>query len=287
MIHDYLIAGHRIRVEGERLVQAVDALTGFTLFKVMADGEPICHFVESITKAPLFETVLYTNEIDGIVSHFGQYNNGFLFVMLPPEGEALELWLDKNKQVASFKGNYNLRLLRFACWIAYGVATAPFKTVAIHTSTIVCQSKAILFLGESGTGKSTHTRLWRENIQGSVLLNDDSPILRIIDGEPWIYGSPWSGKTPCYKNESYPLAACVRLSQAPYNQIKRLGVTQGYGALHPSCPPDFAYSDELYDYISDTLSSLLSAVPVYHLACLPDVDAAHLSHDTIFGVCGK
>ena len=207
--------------------------------------------------------------------------------MAPPEGEMFELWLDKSKQVASFKGNYNLRLLRFACWIAYGVATAPFKTIAIHTSTIVCQSKAILFLGESGTGKSTHTRLWRKNIQGAVLLNDDSPILRIIDGEPWIYGSPWSGKTPCYKNESYPLAACVRLSQAPYNQIKRLSVTQGYGALHPSCPPDFAYSDELYDYISDTLSSLLSAVPVYHLACLPDADAAHLSHDTIFGICGK
>lgn len=287
MEQDYLIAGHRIRVEGNGLVAAIGALTGFTPFKVEADDEPLCHFVESNADTPFLKKMLYTNEIDGIVSHFGQYRNGFLFVMLPPEGGTLELWLSEDKQVVNFKGNYNLRLLRFACWIAYGVATAPFKTVAIHTSTIVCQSKAILFLGESGTGKSTHTRLWRENIQGSVLLNDDSPILRIIDGEPWIYGSPWSGKTPCYKNESYPLAACVRLSQAPYNQIKRLSVVQGYGALHPSCPPDFAYSDELYDSISDTLSSLLSAVPVYHLACLPDADAAHLSHDTIFGVCGK
>lgn len=287
MEQDYLIAGHRIRVEGNGLVAAIGALTGFTPFKVEADDEPLCHFVESNADTPFFKKMLYTNEIDGIVSHFGQYRNGFLFVMLPPEGGTLELWLSEDKQVVNFKGNYNLRLLRFACWIAYGVATAPFKTVAIHTSTIVCQSKAILFLGESGTGKSTHTCLWRENIQGAVLLNDDSPILRIIDGEPWIYGSPWSGKTPCYKNESYPLAACVRLSQAPYNQIKRLSVAQGYGALHPSCPPDFAYSDELYDYISDTLSSLLSAVPVYHLACLPDADAAHLSHDTIFGVCGK
>jgi len=287
MEQDYLIAGHRIRVEGNGLVAAIGALTGFTPFKVEADDEPLCHFVESNADTPFFKKMLYTNEIDGIVSHFGQYSNGFLFVMLPPEGGTLELWLSEDKQVVNFKGNYNLRLLRFACWIAYGVATAPFKTVAIHTSTIVCQSKAILFLGESGTGKSTHTCLWRENIQGAVLLNDDSPILRIIDGEPWIYGSPWSGKTPCYKNESYPLAACVRLSQAPYNQIKRLSVAQGYGALHPSCPPDFAYSDELYDYISDTLSSLLSAVPVYHLACLPDADAAHLSHDTIFGVCGK
>mgnify|MGYP003226810706 CR=1 FL=1 len=240
MEQDYLIAGHRIRVEGDRLVAAIGALTGFTPFKMEADGEPLCRFIVSATETPAFKEILYTNEIDGIVSHFGYYNGGFLFVMAPPEGEMFELWLDKSKQVASFKGNYNLRLLRFACWIAYGVATAPFKTIAIHTSTIVCQSKAILFLGESGTGKSTHTRLWRKNIQGAVLLNDDSPILRIIDGEPWIYGSPWSGKTPCYKNESYPLAACVR-----------------------------------------------SAVPVYHLACLPDADAAHLSHDTIFGICGK
>ncbi len=287
MIQDYLIAGHHIRVEGDRLVMAVSALTGFAPFKVVADGEALCRFVESAGEAPTFKEVLYKSEIDGIVSHFGRYNNGFLFVMTPPEGETLELWLDESRRVANFKGNYNLRLLRFACWIAYGVVTAPFETVAIHTSTIVCKGKAILFLGESGTGKSTHTRLWQEHIEGATLLNDDSPILRIIDGKPWIYGSPWSGKTPCYRNESYPLAACVRLSQAPYNQIKKLSIAQGYGALHPSCPPDFAYSDELYDCISGVLSTLLSTVPVYHLACLPNTEAARLSCETIFDPCEK
>ena len=287
MIQDYLIAGHHIRVEGDRLVMAVSALTGFAPFKVVADGEELCRFVESAREAPTFKEVLYKSEIDGIVSHFGCYNNGFLFVMAAPEGETLELWLDESKQVVNFKGNYNLRLLRFAYWIAYGVVTAPFETVAIHTSTIVCQGKAILFLGESGTGKSTHTRLWQEHIEGATLLNDDSPILRIIDGKPWIYGSPWSGKTPCYRNESYPLVACVRLSQAPYNQIKKLSIVQGYGALHPSCPPDFAYSDELYDCISGVLSTLLSTVPVYHLACLPNAEAACLSCETIFGTCNE
>lgn len=287
MIQDYLIAGHHIRVEGDRLVQAVDKLAGFTPFIVTTDNAPLCRFAESSEEAPVFEKMLYTNEIDSIVRQFGLYNNGFLFVMIPPGSEKLELWLDESKQVVRFKGNYTPRLLRLACWIAYGVATVPFKTVAIHTSTIVCEGKAILFLGESGTGKSTHTRLWREHIEGAFLLNDDSPIIRIINDEPWVYGSPWSGKTPCYKNESYPLAACVRLSQAPYNQIKKLSVAQGYAALHPSCPPNFAYSDELYDYISDFLGSLLSAVPVYHLSCLPDAAAARLSHDTIFGVCEK
>ena len=175
------------------------------------------------------------------------------------------------------------RLVRFALWIAYGVVTLPFQTVAIHTSVIQYKGRTVLFLGESGTGKSTHTRLWRENIKEAVLLNDDSPILRIVDGKPWMFGSPWSGKTPCYKNESYPLAACVRLSQAPYNKIHRLNIPQGYAAIHPSCPPDFAYDDKLYDCISDTLSEVLGQVPMYHLECLPDSDAARLSCKTVFG----
>ena len=108
-------------------------------------------------------------------------------------------------------------------------------------------------------------------------------MLRIIDGKPWMFGSPWSGKTPCYKQESYPLAACVRLSQAPYNKIQRLSIPQAYAALHPSCPPDFAYDDALYDYISETIGEVLAQVPLYHLACLPDADAARLSCQTVFG----
>ena len=285
MEQDYLIAGHRIRVEGDRLTQTAEAMPGFAVFKVESDSTPLCRFVESVEEAPSFTNVLYTSETDGIVNRFGRYSEGFLFVMTPHTGESLQLWLDKSRKTAYFSGNFHPRLLRFACWIAYGVATAALQTVAIHTSAIVCGGKAVLFLGESGTGKSTHTRLWREHIKDAVLLNDDSPIVRIIDGRPWVYGSPWSGKTPCYKNECYPLAGCVRLSQAPENKIKKLSVIQGYGALHPSCPPDFAYSDELYDCVSSLISSLLSAVPTYHLACLPDADAARLSYNTVLGVC--
>ena len=283
MIQDYLIAGHRIRIEGERLTQGIAALQGFAPFKVTAEGEPVCRFTSPTAVAPAFETVFYQNEIDHIVSRFGRYAGGYCFEMAPADAQPLHLWMEEEGHVACFTGNFDARLLRFACWIAYGVATNPLQTVAIHTSTIQYRGRAVLFLGESGTGKSTHTRLWREHIEGAVLLNDDSPIIRIIDGKPWAFGSPWSGKTPCYKTESYPLAACVRLSQAPYNKITRLSVAQGYGALHPSCPPCFAYDDGLYDHISELLSHLLSSVPVYHLACLPDADAARLSCRTVFG----
>ena len=180
------------------------------------------------------------------------------------------------------KGNFSPYLLRFGLWIAYGLLTLKNSTVAIHSSCIIYKDKAVLFLGESGTGKSTHTRLWREHIAGAVLLNDDSPIIRIENGKAYAYGSPWSGKTPCYKQERYELKGCVRLSQAPYNAIKKLSVLQGYGAIHPSCPPEFAYDDTLYDLVSEVISGILSAVPCYHLACLPDKDAALLSCQTLF-----
>ena len=140
-----------------------------------------------------------------------------------------------------------------------------------------------MFLGESGTGKSTHTRLWRENIEGAFLLNDDSPFLRVEDGKIWAYGSPWSGKTTCYKQERYELKACVRLSQASSNKISKLSILHAYGAIHPSCPPEFAYDETLYDHISGFINQLLSSVPFYHLACLPDRDASLLSFKTIFG----
>lgn len=281
---DYLIADHRIRAVGLRLCNSLQQLPGFSVFQVKADGEPVCFLKEADeVTMPQFEQIDYSNETDGIVSRFGRASEGYLFDMTPADDTPLQVWITPNNQTALFRGNHAPRLLRFACWIAFGALTAHLSTVAVHTSAILYRGRVVFFLGESGTGKSTHTRLWREHIAGATLLNDDSPILRIRDGEPWVYGSPWSGKTACYKQECHPLAACVRLSQAPHNLIRRLNVVQGYAALHPSCPPCFAYDDTIYDHISHVLSSVLSHVPVFHLECLPDAAAAQLSSHTIFG----
>ena len=281
---DYQIAGHRIRIEGnEAWLNAVQSLDGFKPFEVNTEGEPMAYFVQTEEETPQLTESQYENEVDNITSVFGRYEGGYLFVMTPPEGERLCFWKADESNVCHFKGQLMPRLLRFALWIAYGLSALPLQTIPIHTSVIQYKNRTVLFLGESGTGKSTHTRLWREHIEGAVLLNDDSPMLRIIDGKAWMFGSPWSGKTPCYKNESYPLAACVRLSQAPYNKIHRLSIPQGYAAIHPSCPPDFAYDDALYDHISETLSDVLSQVPMYHLECLPNAEAAQLSCQTVLG----
>ncbi len=162
MEQDYLIAGHRIKVENETLMHAMDRMSGFEVFKVNNKDEDTFRFVLVDSEMPAWKEILYSIDINGIINRFGTCANGYIFDSTPPEGETLELWVDNNGRIAHLKGNLDPRLLRFACWMAYGVMTVPYQTVAIHTSTIVCQGKAVLFLGESGTGKSTHTRLWRE-----------------------------------------------------------------------------------------------------------------------------
>ena len=124
--------------------------------------------------------------------------------------------------------------------------------------------------------------LWREHIPGAELLNDDSPIIRATDSEALVHGSPWSGKTPCYRNESCPIAAVVRLSQAPHNRIRRLRPIESIGALLPSAPPAFARDERLSDDTCGLLSRLIAQVPVYHLECLPDAAAAQLACRTVF-----
>ncbi|MBQ9472889.1 MAG: hypothetical protein IJU81_00600 [Bacteroidales bacterium] len=177
----------------------------------------------------------------------------------------------------------NMGWLRFALWMVFTLFATPKGMTPIHASTVVWHGKAVLCLGESGTGKSTHTRLWLDNIEGSRLLNDDSPILCPTAAETMVYGSPWSGKTPCYHNVGAPVAAIVRLSQAPYNKIERLGTIQALGALYPSCPPALAYDSGYTDHVVALLGNVIQHTPIYHLECLPDKDAATLCRDTVFG----
>jgi hypothetical protein len=225
--------------------------------------------------------------VEDIACTFACHTGGYAFRMDMPSGEVFLLWQEQGNDV--MQSNIALdrepdpTAMRFMLWIGWGLAMLPMGGVAVHSSVIVHGRRAVMFLGESGTGKSTHTRLWLKYIAGSALLNDDSPIVRSLDGVPTVFGSPWSGKTHCYHNRRFPIAAVVRLSQAPHNKISRLGRLQALGALLPSCPPQFARDEQLMDGLVAVISSVIGAVPVYHLECLPDQGAAQLVFDTVFG----
>lgn len=189
---------------------------------------------------------------------------------------------DYSEGVVYVPAKHAERLIEFslsnAMMLLYTFRTSAYDTLLVHASVIEYEGRGYMFLGRSGTGKSTHTRLWLENIEGASLLNDDNPIVRVIDGEAIIYGSPWSGKTPCYKNRSMPLQAVVRLSQAPFNRITRLSPLKAYAALMPSCSC-MRWDHDAVEALHKTVEKVIMKVPVRHLECLPDADAAHTSHE--------
>ena len=276
----YRVADHIFAVCGDLLCREVSRIEGFRPFEENSAPESFS-FLYGNTLPDSF-TPQYSFDYEDVHGEFGCTADGFYLKLKPADEKPLLLWCSLGSPEVFLHGNFSMRLFRFALWVGYGLMTFDKGTIAIHSSCIVCGGKAALFLGESGTGKITHTRLWRENIPGAMLLNDDSPVVRIMeDGSVWAYGSPWSGKTPCYKQERYPLCGCVRLSQSPYNKMHKLHVLKAYAALHPSCPPEFAYDERIYSHISASLGLLLKSVPCWHLECLPDVAAAQLSYSTI------
>ena len=163
-----------------------------------------------------------------------------------------------------------------AIMVMYALATANSLTALFHSSVVSYQGKAYMFLGHSGTGKSTHSSLWLKYIEGTELVNDDNPVVRIMDGVARVYGSPWSGKTPCYRNVVYPVGGIVKLDQAPYNEIKRLKGVKAYAVIVPSISGK-RWDKKLAEGLHETENMLAQLVPVWHLDCLPDEAAARLS----------
>jgi hypothetical protein len=222
-----------------------------------------------------------------------KYGDKYNFTILQDRDERLPLVLDMELGSSLIKctcgpaNALNPDNLKFALWIAFGFVAIPKQTVALHSSVIIYNNRAILFLGESGTGKSTHTKLWLQHLPGSRLLNDDSPVVRIeFDGTnqpvPFVYGSPWSGKGQCHINECYPVAAFVRLKQHPANNITKLSKLESFGALYPSFPPAFLKDDYFEEQICGIISNIIMTTPVYRLQCLPDSQAAELVKITVF-----
>lgn len=168
--------------------------------------------------------------------------------------------------------------------LMFAFRTAGLDTLEMHASVIVNGGKAYLWLAKSGTGKSTHSRLWLENIPGSRLLNDDNPVVRVMeDGHVEVFGTPWSGKTPCYKNEHCPAGAFSEIVRSADNRISRKGNLEAYVLLWSSCSGLKCYPG-MADALHSTFEKVVAAVPCFTLECRPDADAARVSSETLLSL---
>ena len=169
-------------------------------------------------------------------------------------------------------------LLNNAIMLCYAFAGAYEQTLLVHASVPQIGTTAFLFQGLSGTGKSTHSHLWRTHIPQVELLNDDNPVVRIAeDGKVSVWGTPWSGKTPCYRNVRCDLGGILRLQQSPENNIRRLRPVEAFASLLSSCST-MLWDKSSYNAICSNVERVVGLVPAYHLQCLPNREAAELSH---------
>ena len=212
-------------------------------------------------------------------------NGNYRFRMRPLPGEPVAAELRTNEsftraQLLLLEGDTHFAINN-SLMLLYAFSSACKGVLEMHSSVVVNGGKGYLFLGKSGTGKSTHSSLWLKHIPGTMLLNDDNPILRLMpDGTARVFGSPWSGKTPCYKNLDFPAGAVVRIRQAPFNKIEKLPPVQAYASLMASAS-SFRPFKTLAEGWHATLEGLVGVLPCYVLDCLPDQAAAELCHKTV------
>ena len=173
--------------------------------------------------------------------------------------------------------HYEHQFLAYFLRAAYGLAAANHQTIKLHASVIEKDGKALVFMGKSGTGKSTHSRNWLKFVPGCQLLNDDEPIIRILnDGSVRVYGAPWSGSTPCYENASAKVAAFVRLYQNTENKLTPLKGVHAFASLYQSVA--ILRSDkENKELIITIVNNILEQTPIYKLDNRPNREAVSLT----------
>lgn len=194
--------------------------------------------------------------------------------------------LQTNKEFSdcrcALNGNEDMRSFGItnALMIVYAFAGSFQQTLLIHASTILNNGYGYAFIAKSGTGKSTHTQLWIKHIPGSELMNDDNPIVRVVGDQAFIYGSPWSGKTPCYRQINAPLGAITRIDRASKNSIEKLSPIEAFASLLPSCS-NMKWDKDIFHGICNTVTRVIELTNCYTLHCLPDQEAAEICHKEI------
>ena len=152
-----------------------------------------------------------------------------------------------------------------------------FDTVLFHGSVVAVDDVGYLFTAKSGTGKSTHTRLWREYFgDRAVMVNDDKPLLHIADTVT-AYGTPYNGKHRLGTNISVPLKAICILTRSADNHIEPITREQAYTMLlqqvyRPADMLKMAKTLELVDRLADS-------VKLYQLGCNMDISAAKIAYE--------
>lgn len=172
---------------------------------------------------------------------------------------------------------YNYTMNRFAR------ALVDQGAFCFHSSALSVDGEVLLFSADSGTGKSTHARLWREYMTDHQVenLNDDKPVIRNREGKYVAYGTPWCGKHGIQKNTCAPVKAVVFLKRGKENEIHKISMQEALPSVLKQVLAEKANPLALMKVL-DLLDPFLRKIPVYELKCNISEEAVRLVYDTIW-----
>lgn len=274
----YKVAGHTFAVSGQ--AGFFELMGNYEPFECEGD-EPLFSLTIECGVVPEYTEVYPLKKRAGII--YGRTASGnevFNFVVSTEQEGCLICSKHYREGRIIMAGDITTIIFEHLTMIMYALATAGNDTLVLHAVVVSCEGNGYIFLGPCGAGKSTHARLWLKHIEGTELVNDDHPVVR----NGVVYGSPWSPITPCYRNVSYPISGFVRLSPAPYNKIHRISGIEAYLNLYCSDMGrigDSSIAKNIDECLHQTEDKLAQTIPMWHLECLPDEEAAWLCHETI------
>jgi len=212
-------------------------------------------------------------------------NGGYQFIIKDIAGGSCCLLItDKEFRhcKCALNGSYGMRTfgLNNALMLIFAFAGSLNDLVLIHASLVRKDGYGYAFTAKSGTGKSTQVSMWLRHIPGCDLMNDDNPIIRIIDGEAIIFGSPWSGKTPCYRNVKAKLGAITRIIRGEENKVETVQTLEAFATIITSVS-SMKWDHSIFNNICKIITKLIETTPIYNLYCRPDKEAAIVCHKAI------
>lgn len=291
---DFSIGEHHVRIVAEGGDAMIDALLpSFRPFKkkVAPDARPLltvtlCPHLKAYQKDEC-RHITDSDTGNGIIRVERRSDGGYQFTICNIAGTPCALLQTTAEfdscQCAVRGGEGDRRYgMNGVVMLMFAFRGAQFGTLLIHASVVRHSGRAYAFTAVSGTGKSTQVSNWLNNIEDCDLVNDDNPIVRVNGDEVTLYGSPWSGKTACYRNISVPLGAILKIERATTNYVTPLRTLEAFAVLLTACSA-IRTDEVIYKKLGDVVSAVVERTTMATLHCLPNAESAFVCREYLEG----
>ena len=198
-------------------------------------------------------------------------------ITLSVTDKQLENMLSRSVEGTTIGGIENLAISS-----EFNRAAIKYGVMLVHSSALIYDGGAYLFSGDSGVGKSTHTRLWLKAFGDKVhIMNDDKPVVKLYDDKAVAFGTPFDGGSGIALNESYPLKAIIFVERGEENTVRVPENKEIIQKLYFQTAR--MVNRETAEKMLTNIERILSLTKFYVLTCNMDISAAYIVFENIVG----